>query len=320
MSRRALVILVFALLVAGPVAAWGVTAASNTASACATTPAQTIADNGSPIATVPSQTACVTVTGPTETVTTTVGTTTSQPPPTTTTTAPAPTYLFDDEFNGAAGSEPSTFNAKGTATSPYKNGNGTYFEGFTNAHEDGNGHLVITAHKDAAGAWHSAWLTSKAAITGPRDVQARAMVPCGNGTWASPVWEWGYPYGSAPELEDDVIEQLGKEPTTYHATLHYAATAGAGATDQSGGPINTGVTLCNAFHTYEAKVYATHVDFYFDGTFEKSITTSQLTGISDFTVMKEAENISLNMGGWGGTIDVAGPVSMLVDYIRVAAL
>jgi hypothetical protein len=224
---------------------------------------------------------------------------------------------LDDEFNGPAGSLPSStlWDAKKGQTQ-----GSTVFDGTSQVSEDGKGDLVITAYRDSTGLWHSGWLSSKIPVTGPRDVVARGEVPCGSGTWASPVWEWGYPYGAAPELEDDVIEQLGKEPTTYHATLHYAAVAGGGKTDQSGGPINTGVTLCGGFHTYEAKIYPDRAEFYFDGTLEKTIPVTALTGITDLTVMKEAENIQLTMGGWGGTPTISGPVSMLVDYVRISPL
>jgi hypothetical protein len=270
--------------------------------------------------TIPTVTETVTVTGP---GTITTPTTTTQA----TTTAPSPSYLLDEEFNGAAGSSPtSQWVAKGSATSPYKSSSGTQMLGFTDATEDGNGDLVVTARKNSSGVWQSAWLSSKIAVGGTPgqayDIVARGELPCNTGgMWASPVWAWGFPYGAAPELENDVIEALGKDPPdVYHSTVHFAATSGAGATDQSGGPISTGVQLCGSYHTYESKVYPGRIEFWFDGQLEKTITTGDLTGISDFTAWKEAVEIELEMGGWGGTPSGSGPYKMLVDYVRVSKL
>lgn len=83
--RRALIFLV--VLAAGGFCAVALADTLATVSVCATTPAQTISDNGSPISTVPASTSCSTVTYTVPTVTQTV--TVTQP---TTTTAAAPTY------------------------------------------------------------------------------------------------------------------------------------------------------------------------------------------------------------------------------------
>lgn len=93
MRRIGLAAAALVAVVAGVLAAVALAATTGTVSACATTPAQTISDNGSPIVTVPGSSACntVTYTVPTETVTQTV--TTTAPPATTTTATTA--ALFD---------------------------------------------------------------------------------------------------------------------------------------------------------------------------------------------------------------------------------
>lgn len=319
-----------ALLVLGIGASVAVAAATTTtATNCATTTAasHTVAVDGSGVdtvggdtlsvcatATATNSTVTTTVPGPTTTVTTTVGTTTTPPPP--------PSYLFDDEFNGAAGTAPSAalWNAKtGTSSSGVKWG------GFSNATEDGNGNLNITAtcssNCTAAGSWTSAFLSGNVAgfsVGGsPYDIQARAKVACGQGTWSSPVWTWGAPYGSAPSIENDVIEHLdGVQPDGYHGTLH---NWNSGSNPQNSQLFTTPDALCGAFHTYEAKVYSDHIDYYYDGTLEGTATASSV-GLTNLLSSQQVPNISLNMGGWGGTIGSETSATMLVDYIRVSAL
>ena len=277
-----------------------------TVCATATAPTHTVAVDGTPVTTLGGDTAtqCATTTYPTTT-------------PATTTT-PSSSYLFDDEFNGTVGSKPSSslWNAKTTTMS-----SGVHMDGWTNIAEDGTGNVVITASKDSSGVWHSGFLTGNAggfSVGGsPYDVQARAEVACGAGTWSSPIWTWGAPYGASPSIEDDVIEHLdGKEPNGYHATLH---NWNGGSNPQKGQLVSTGLPLCQGFHTYEARVYADHVDYYFDGTLEATATASSV-GLSNLLTSKQVPNISLNMGGWAGTPTISGPASIKVDYIRVSAL
>lgn len=329
--RKALVAALGAVIImAGIGAAVAVADTTGTVSVCATATAarHTVAVDGVGVDTVGGDTstncATTTYTVPTVTnnITSTQTVTTTVPGPTTTVTTTVGTsaanYLFDDEFNGASGTEPSStlWNAK-TTTMP----TGVHMDGWTNIHEDGNGHVVITATKDAAGVWHSGWLTGNVggfSFGGaPYDVVARAQVACGPGTWSSPVWTWGAPYGAAPSIENDVIEHLdGKEPNGYHATLH---NWNGGTSPSNGQLIDTGIPLCGGFHDYEAKVYADHIDYYFDGTLEATATASSV-GLTNLLSSQQVVNVSLNMGGWAGTPTGSGPYSILVDYVRISSL
>ena len=217
-------------------------------------------------------------------------------------------YLFDDEFNGPAGSKPSStlWSAKA-----YRSDSGTVWNGWRNISEDGHGHLVITADK-VDGSWYSGFLSGKTSYTGPRYVEVRAKVAAGDGVWNAPVWEWDVTNG-AEGVEDDVVEQLGREPRSYRTTLH------AGATVQKGFVNPAGAILSDGFHTYAAAVRPGSVAFYLDGKLIRTIRPAELGGRWGFVTTPMVPNISLAMGGLGGNPTVAGPVSLLVDWIRVAA-
>lgn len=226
--------------------------------------------------------------------------------PTTVATPGSPRYLFDDEFNGSAGSKPSSslWNAKS-----YRASSGIVWDGWKNISENGRGDLVITAKK-VDGVWYSGFLSGRRSYTGPRNVEVRAKVAAGYGVWNAPVWEWDFPDG-ARGIEDDVIEQFGREPQIYRTTLH------AGTAIQKGFANETGVRLSGGFHTYAARVLRDRVDYYFDGRLVRTIRPVALGGNWGFVTIPMVSNISLNMGGLAGRPTVTGPVSLLIDWIRV---
>jgi hypothetical protein len=223
----------------------------------------------------------------------------------TTTPVPVKSLIFGDEFNGPAGTQPShrLWGAKHYGR----------WSGWSHIAESGTGSVVVTAYKDSAG-WHTPWLSGKIRYRGPRYVEARAAVPCVAGAWSAPIWEWAAPYGRAPGFENDVSEQLGDEPTWYHATLHYWPSGGGNL--ESGTAVTATSPVCGVFHTYGAAVFSRRVDFYLDGTLTTSIPASAI-GLSSLTAWKEVMNIDLAMGGWGGSITVTSPVVLAVDFIHV---
>lgn len=222
---------------------------------------------------------------------------------------PVKSLIFGDEFNGPAGTKPG--HGRWGAKSYGK------WSGWSHITENGAGSVVLTAYKDAAGSWHQPWLSGKKGYRGPRYVEARANVPCGAGTWSAPIWEWSYPLGRAPGFENDVSEQLGGEPTSYHATIHYWPTESRDI--ESGNKVTAATPLCGTFHTYGAAVFRDHVDFYLDGVLATSIPASAI-GQANLAWRKEVINIDLAMGGWGGSISVPSPVALSVDFIHVYAM
>lgn len=225
---------------------------------------------------------------------------------------PVGSLIFGDEFNGPGGSDPSS---SLWAAKSYTAASGTHFSGWSNIAEDGSGNIVITADKSGS-TWYSGFLSGKVGYSGARYVEARALVPCSYGTWAAPVWEWAYPYGSGG-LEDDVNELLGKDPSgDYHTTVHNWTVS---PQKQNSLTVSTGLSLCNAWHVYGAAVYSDHIDYYVDNTKVSSITAASV-GLSSFTGYEDVLNIDLNMGGWGGKIGSEILVLMRVDYVHVYQL
>lgn len=221
---------------------------------------------------------------------------------------------FSDEFDGPAGAKPDSTK---WIVHTGKGGLGLgYWNGLNNMELDGSSNLVVTAVKQSNGNWNSGFLSGKSGYSGQRYLETRAKVAAGAGTWNAPLWEDEFPWG-AKGTENDVIEQLGREPAIYHTTLHNWT---ASPNKAVGNANNTGATLSSAFHTYGAAVYSDHIDFYFDGSRVFTATASAVGLPNNLTSFLVAPQIQLNMGGWGGTVGVPGPVSMLVDYVRVYVL
>jgi beta-glucanase (GH16 family) len=221
---------------------------------------------------------------------------------------PVGAVLFADEFNGTA---------LDTAKWDVKNLSGGVTAFVPSAVSVHDGALDIVATTDAAGKWSSGEIQGQpvTAYTGPRYLEARAKVPVGLGTWPAPLWERDAPWG-ALGIENDVSEQLGREPTAYHVTVHN------GPTSSFGKVVQAGVNLADAFHRYGCAMYADHADYYLDGLRVATITAAE-AGLSawKFTTTPMVPLIDLDMGGsWAGTISVAPPVHFLVDYVRVWAL
>jgi beta-glucanase (GH16 family) len=177
---------------------------------------------------------------------------------------------------------------------------------------DGSGNLDVVAIRNSDGSsWTSSWISGRNSYQGTHYLEARAKVASGQGPWSGPIWEWDSPYGGLG-TENDVNEQLGKEPQYYHATLHSGGT-------QNSQTINTSVTLGDGYHVYGSAVYSDHVDYYFDGTKVRTITKTELGGKWGFDTTPMVLNIDLDMGGWGGapSSSLPGQIHMYVDYIRV---
>lgn len=245
---------------------------------------------------------------------------------------------WSSEFNGAAGAAPDA--SRWTYDRGNRNGWGNreleYYCAPSdhtapcaerpNAYQDGKGHLVIEARRDAQGQWTSARLKTQGlfATTYGR-IEARLRLPLGAGLWPA-FWMLGTGPGGWPaEGEIDIMEhvpQLGDG--TIQSTIHAADFhGGQGLHGQATLP--PGQTIASGFHTYGVIWQPGRLQFYVDDPAHIFVTLMPPTPQSSWPFDQPRTDpfqILLNLavgGNWPGPPDAATPATaaMLVDYVRV---
>ena len=250
--------------------------------------------------------------------------------------APAPppasqwTLAWSDEFSGSNGSAPdSTKWGYDVGGSGWGNQELEYYTNRTqNAYvQDGN--LVIQALKEnytgSDGVTRN--YTSARLLTAGHFSQAygrfeaRIKLPYGQGIWPA-FWMVGDNIGQVgwPQCgEIDIMENIGKEPSIIHGSIH-----GPGYTGGTG--VSSSYTLPSGhfsddFHVFAVEWEPNVVRFYVDDTLYATDTPASLpagaTWVFDHPFM-----IILNVavgGDWPGAPDstTVFPQQMLVDYVRV---
>jgi beta-glucanase (GH16 family) len=210
-----------------------------------------------------------------------------------------------------------------------------YTDGMQNAVVQG-GNLVITA--EAAGtdassapcpsngpcAYTSARLKTQSLFAQQYGrFEARIQIPEGQGLWPA-FWMLGADIDSVnwPTCgEIDIMENIGKEPSVNHGSLHMPAT-GTTNDDQltASTALAGGAKLGDAFHTYAVEWSATAVKFYVDDKLYETQTPTTATGR---TWEFDAQFFILLNVAVGGTFPGAPnttttfPQTMKVDWVRV---
>ncbi len=250
------------------------------------------------------------------------------------------TLQWSDEFNAAAGTFPSASNwTYDTGNSGFGNpeietyctpGSNTApcVASQPNAYQDGNGHLVIKAIRNADGQWTSARLKTQGLkqFTYGR-MEARMKLPVGDGLWPA-FWMLGADINSAgwPRCgEQDIIEWVQSYgPTTTSSTTHGPGYSGGNAinakfTFPTGSRVDDG-----NFHLYGVIWGPNSIQYYRDSPSNIFLTTTASTIPSGgqwvfnrpfFLLL----NLAIGSGGFPGSTDSSTPPSatMLVDYVRV---
>lgn len=152
--------------------------------------------------------------------------------------------------------------------------------------------------------------------------EARIKLPFGQGIWPA-FWMLGNNIGTVgwPQCgEIDILENIGREPTIIHGTIHgpgYSGEFGIGASYS----LPNNQRFADAFHTFAVEWEPNVVRFYCDGILYKTLTPANLpagkTWVYDhpFFIL-----MNLAVGGyWPGYPDATTvfPQTMLVDYVRV---
>jgi beta-glucanase (GH16 family) len=241
------------------------------------------------------------------------------------TTVPGWTLVWSDEFNGASGSGPDaanwTFETGGTG---WGNNELEYYTNRTsNAAMNGSGSLVITARAEAFMGRN--YTSARMKTEGKFDhaygrFEARIQIPKGQGIWPA-FWLLGNDIGSAgwPACgEIDIMENIGKEPTIVHGTIH-------GPNYGPGAPFSLAnkAPFSDAYHIYAIEWETAAIRFYVDGSLYETRTPADLPNGAPWE-FNHPFFILLNVavgGQWPGNPDgtTTFPQQMLVDYVRVYA-
>lgn len=242
---------------------------------------------------------------------------------------------FKDEFNGPAGSAPDP--AKWTAEiggAGWGNQELQYYRNSTeNAYIDGSGNLVIKALKMSPPLNLSCWYgpcqyTSARLMTKAKfeikygRFEARIKIPGGQGVWPA-FWMLGNNIDTAgwPQSgEIDIMENIGREPSTVHGTVHGPGYSGANGI---GAPYNLPGTrtFADDFHTFAVEWSPAEIRWYVDGIQYQVLTPQNLPAGAAW-VFDHPFFMILNFavgGAWPGNPDASTtfPQKMQIDYVRV---
>lgn len=243
-----------------------------------------------------------------------------------------PRLVWADEFNGPGGAPPDE-RKWNLETIGQTSGNGElqcYTDVSDNAATDGDGHLVIAAHRDpghvcADGSRND--YTSARLNTIDKHVwkhgrfEIRAKVPDGAGTWPA-FWAVGedYPEVGWPESgELDVMEVIGADITHLIGTVHVPDTDGEHVFLQAATDVSH--PLSDDFHVYAMEWDEDAIVWSLDGEEYGRVTRAEVEEIGDWVVDDEFYLIlNLALGGvFGGPVDAdtVFPQRFVVDYVRV---
>jgi beta-glucanase (GH16 family)/regulation of enolase protein 1 (concanavalin A-like superfamily) len=239
--------------------------------------------------------------------------------------------VWSDEFNGAVGSAPDQ--TKWT----YDLGGGGWgnneLEVYTNSTQnasivadpnatDGKA-LAITAIKESDGSYTSARIKTQGleGWTYGR-FEARAELPYGQGMWPA-FWMLGDNINSVgwPNCgEIDVMENIGREPSTVHGSMHGPGYSGGNALTGSY-TLPNGEQFKDAYHVFDVDWTPTSVTFSVDGQVYETETTANLPQGTTW-VFNHSFFVLLNLavgGNWPGNPDgtTVFPQTYLIDYVRV---
>jgi beta-glucanase (GH16 family) len=195
-----------------------------------------------------------------------------------------------------------------------------------------NGCLVIRAIKEnleGSRCWYGPCEFTSARITTQAKFQstygrfeARIQIPSGQGIWpafwmlGSDVIEVRWPACG----EIDIMENIGKEPSTVHGTIHgpgYSGSAGIGAKYS----LPKGQRFDGDFHVFAVEWEPNVIRWYVDDNLYQTRTPKDLPARKEW-VYHHPFFVLLNVavgGNWPGNPDTTTvlPQTMRVDYVRV---
>jgi beta-glucanase (GH16 family) len=240
--------------------------------------------------------------------------------------------VFEDNFDGPAGAGPDGSKWVLETGDNVNNHERQYYTNSTsNAALDGNGNLVITARRENPAnyqCWYgtceytSARLNTSGRFTQTYGhVETRLKMSRGQGMWPA-FWMLGDNIGGVgwPQCgEIDVMENIGREPSTVHGTIHgpgYSGEGGIGAGYSIGG------SFADDFHTFAIDWSPNSITWSVDGNTYQTRTPADLGGRQWVFDHPFFLILNLAVGGyWPGDPDGGTPFpnTLTVDYVRVSA-
>jgi beta-glucanase (GH16 family) len=254
-------------------------------------------------------------------------------------TLPGWVLTWSDEFNGPDNSAvDSTKWVYDTGGNGWGNNELEYYTSGTANAVVQAGNLVITATTTGASAFTCSYpsngpcgYTSARIRTQGKFTQeygrfeARIQIPEGQGLWPA-FWMLGADISNSatnwPKCgEIDIMENIGKEPSINHGSLHLPA-AGTANDDELTGmyTLPGGAKLGDGFHTYAVEWSASAIKFYLDDNLYETQTPSTATG-RDWE-FNQPFFIILNVAVGGNfpgapSPSTTFPQTMKVDWVRV---
>jgi len=239
--------------------------------------------------------------------------------------------VWSDEFNGPHGSPIDS--SKWTLESGGNGWGNDELEYYTARPENSfqqDGNLVIQAIQEKyTGAdgvtrdYTSARLKTEGKFTQKYGrFEARIKIPQGQGIWPA-FWLLGDDIGKVgwPKCgEIDIMENIGKEPSTIHGTIHGPGYSG-GKGPSAAYALPGDERFAADFHVYAVEWEKKAIRFYVDDHLYATRTPADLPKGTKW-VYEHPFFVILNVavgGGWPGNPDSSSvfPQTMLVDYVRV---
>ena len=249
--------------------------------------------------------------------------------------------VFADEFDAAAGTSPDwdVWTAEigdGTANGIPGWGNNelqAYTDRPENVAHDGEGNLVITARAsdgDAPACYYGGpcAYTSARLITQDKveftygRVEARMRLPYGQGLWPA-FWLLGSNIDDVPwpaSGEIDIMENIGREPSTVHGTIHgpgYSGGAGIGRPFE----LPAGERFADDVHVFALEWEPGALRWYVGDELYSTVTPDDIPTGTEWVYDHPfflIFNIAVG-GNWPGDPDdtTTFPQTMAIDYVRV---
>lgn len=238
--------------------------------------------------------------------------------------------VWSDEFNGPDGSSPDSSKwVLETGGNGWGNNELEYYTSrIQNAHLQG-GNLIITAlAEDYTGPdgvirkYTSARLKTQGKFSQTYGkFEARIKIPFGQGLWPA-FWMLGTnidQVGWPASGEIDIMENIGREPSTVHGTIHGPGYSGA---QGIGSPFSLASgRFADDYHLYAVEWEPNVIRFYVDNALYATRTPADLPAGARW-VYDTPFFVLLNVavgGSWPGNPDTTTkfPQIMSVDYVRV---